>query len=277
MNGPQAWPGCDEDIKQFIMQLAERLKQGLGERLTGIYLHGSLAMGSYYRPKSDFDLIVVVDRRLEADLAEAVGVAVAGESARRPTTGNIELSVITAETAKRLPIPTPYEVHYSTTWHHKILNREVDYSLERTDADLASHLTYVGKRGICLYGRPIADTFGLVPRTHFMNAVLDDFEWIVEDEHIVESPYYGILNICRVLRLFSEEGEAVHSKDEGGEWGLERLPADYHPLIRQALDIYRSSEAVTEEDRKTGGKRWERAELLSFRDFARAARQSFGK
>lgn len=269
MATPQAWPSCDEDIKRFVQKLMERLKGVLGEQLTGIYLHGSLAMGSYYRPKSDIDLIVVVNGKLEAGLAEAAGIAIAREADARPTVGNVELSAITAETARRVPVPTPFELHYSSSWHDKILGREVDYSRERTDGDLSSHLMYVTKRGVCLWGRPIAETFGPVDWRYFMESVLDDFAWIVEDEHIVETPFYSVLNICRVMQLLSEDERAVHSKEEGGEWGLAHLPQEHGPLIRQALEVYRSPDAVTEEQRKTGGRTWDRGELLAFRDFAR--------
>lgn len=269
MGGPQAWPACDEDIKRFVVELVSLLKQELGNRLTGIYLHGSLAMGSYYRPKSDIDLIVVVENKLEAELAGNTGVAIARKSEHRPTTGNVELSIITAEAAKCIRIPVPFELHYSSTWHDKILNREVDYGIERTDPDLGSHLMYVWKRGISLTGKPIPEVFGAVEWAAFMDAVLDDFSWIIEVEHIVETPFYGVLNICRVLQLKSGSSRTVHSKDEGGEWGLKHLPESYHPLIRQALAIYRSSEPVTEEHRKTGGKDWDRRMLLDFRDYAR--------
>ena len=34
----------------------------LGEALTGVYLHGSLAMGCFNPEKSDIDLILVIDR-----------------------------------------------------------------------------------------------------------------------------------------------------------------------------------------------------------------------
>jgi streptomycin 3"-adenylyltransferase len=267
---PQAWPTCDEDIKRFIVQLLELLKQELGKRLTGIYLHGSLAMGSYYRPKSDIDLIVVINNKLEAVSAVKVGVAIANLAVHRPTTGNVELSIITDEAARSAGIPVPFELHYSTTWHDKILNHEVDYGIERTDPDLASHLMYVWQRGVCLTGKPISEVFGAVEWASFMDAVMDDFSWIIEEEHIVETPFYCVLNICRVLQLKSEDCRTVHSKDEGGEWGLTHLPELYHPLIRQALDIYRSPEPVSEEQRKTGGKDWDRRMLLDFRDYARS-------
>ncbi|MDF2717060.1 MAG: hypothetical protein K0R28_3985 [Paenibacillus sp.] len=269
MGKPQSWDACDEDIRRFVLKLVGRLRKELGERLEGVYLHGSLAMGSYYRPKSDFDIIAVVDGKLIAGLAETVGIAIAEEAVSRPTVGNVELSVITADTARQVPKTMPYEVHYSSVWHKKIMNREVDYDSERTDPDLLSHLTYVAKRGICLYGKPISDVFGTVEWPHFMESVLDDFAWIVEDDHIVESPFYGVLNICRVLQLTSEDGGNVYSKDEGGEWGLCHVPEQYHPIIRQALDIYRSSEPITEEQRKRGGKEWDETGLLTFRDYAK--------
>lgn len=41
-------------------------------QLTGIYLHGSLAMGSYYRPKSDLDLLVACSEALGAAERERV-------------------------------------------------------------------------------------------------------------------------------------------------------------------------------------------------------------
>ncbi len=269
MVGAQVWPYCDEEIKQFVEKLMERLKTDLGNQLTGIYLHGSLAMGSYYRPKSDIDLIVVVNGKLEADLAKTVGVSIANEAVNRPSTGNVELSVITAEAAKQVPAPTPFEVHYSSGWHEKILNDAVDYSKEQIDVDLPSHITYVTQRGICLYGKPISDIFGKVEWQYFIEAVMDDLNWILKDEHILETPFYSVLNICRVFQLCREDNKKVYSKDEGGEWGLKHLPQEYHQLIQLALDVYRSSDVVNEEQRRIGGKEWGKTNLFAFRNYAR--------
>lgn len=269
MRRPQKWPDCDDDIKQFVHELIGLLRDEWSDKLTGVYLHGSLAMGSYYRPKSDMDLIVVVEEALESRCAERVGIMIAKKAAARPTVGNIELSAITAFTARNIPVPTPFELHYGTDWHERILGGQVDYHSPRTDPDLSSHLMYVVQRGICLFGKTIDEAFGPVRWQYFMDAVLDDLDWILEEEHILESPYYSVLNICRVLQLFHQNNQTVHSKDEGGEWGLKQLPELFHPLIQQALHIYRSSETVAEEQRKTGGKQWNEADLLAFRDYAR--------
>ena len=51
-NKAQAWDSCDEEIRQFILDIVDTLKNQLGDNLVSIYLHGSLAPDSYYCPKS---------------------------------------------------------------------------------------------------------------------------------------------------------------------------------------------------------------------------------
>lgn len=238
-------------------------------------MHGSLAMGSYYRPKSDIDLIVVVSEELGKDLSKELGIAIARHAEKRPTTGSVELSVITKKVAKQAPMPTPFELHYSSDWHEKILNGDVNYDSSKTDTDLGSHFMYVQQRGICLFGKPINEVFGEYDWRHFIDAVIDDFDWILEDEHILETPFYAVLNICRVLQLFNENSRTVHSKDEGGEWALKNLPTKYHPVIQKSLDVYRSENDVSEDQRRTGGLTWQNQELLSLRDYAIEAKKEW--
>lgn len=269
MNKSQSWNNCDEDIKKFVFDLVSVLESELSDNLVGIYLHGSLAMGCYYRPKSDLDVIVVVQNLIGADTAKKTDMAIAKQADKRPTTGNIELSIITAYTAKNIPIPVPFELHYSTAWHEKSLTGDNKYDSSKTDIDLLSHLMYVRQRGIVLDGKPISEVFGKYDWQHFMEAVIDDFEWIIKDKNIIETPFYGVLNICRVLQLLSENKQTVLSKEEGGEWGLSNLPLEYHSIIQKALDVYRSSDDVNEAQRRTGGLAWNKNELLALRDYAK--------
>ena len=48
----QSWQDCDTDIKEFVNELVAKVHSELGDNLVGIYLHGSLAMGGYYRQKA---------------------------------------------------------------------------------------------------------------------------------------------------------------------------------------------------------------------------------
>lgn len=268
MNHPQSWQKCDRDIKDYIEQLVELAKANLAN-LTGVYLHGSLAMGSYYRPKSDIDLIIVVANELKPGVRKILSKTVAEYSQKRPTIGNIELSVITEATAKKTPNPPPYEIHVSSDWHDRIMSEEVDYTKTSTDIDLLSHLLYVKQRGLCIYGKPMEKVFGEIAWEDYMYAVLDDFKWIIEDQHILETPYYSVLNICRTLQLMREGKHLVHSKDEGGEWGLSNIPDEHHSVIQKSLEVYRSDAVVPEENRRTGNVTWDQNQLLAFRDFAR--------
>src|SRR5215217_8008171 len=68
----QRWPDCDADLHDFVQQTADALCERLGRLLVGVYLHGSLAMRSYRRPKSDIDLLVVVRGRLDPTVRGAV-------------------------------------------------------------------------------------------------------------------------------------------------------------------------------------------------------------
>ena len=262
---PQTWHDCDEAIHDYIIGFVELLKENLKARLAGVYLNGSLAMGSYFPPKSDMDFIIVTNNNLDAELAKVLNISIAVYAETRPTIGNIECSVITLQTARNVPEKMPYELHYSES----CLNDAATYGQEKFDSDLPAHLMCIKKRGICLYGMAIDDVFGEVSWRNFLLSVMDDFNWIVEGENICESPYYAVLNICRVLQIVIDDNEKYLSKYEGALWGIENLPVEHIPLIQKALEVYASNEPIREHERITGGLEWDKNTLLEFRNFAR--------
>ena len=46
--------------QELLDEFAEKSREIFGSTLTGVYLHGSLAMGCFHPKKSDLDLLVVV-------------------------------------------------------------------------------------------------------------------------------------------------------------------------------------------------------------------------
>ena len=265
---PQSWPDCDEAIHSYITGFVDLLKDKLESNLVGVYLHGSLAMNSYFPPKSDMDFIIVTDNKLDAELAKSLNTSIAGYAENRPTIGSIECSVITMQTARDVPDKMPYELHYSEFWHQRILDNAVQYGVEQFDSDLPAHLMCVKKRGICLYGMAIDDVFGDVSWRNFLLSVMYDFNWIVEGENICESPYYGVLNICRVMQILIDGDEKYLSKYEDAVWGMQNLPDKHTPLIQQALEVYASDEPIDKHEQRTGGVTLDKTALLSFRDYA---------
>ncbi|MBO4392728.1 MAG: DUF4111 domain-containing protein, partial [Spirochaetales bacterium] len=121
-----------------------------------------------------------------------------------------------------------------------------DYIREMTgtDKDLAAHFTIINKRGRCLYGAPIEDVFAEVPSGDYMDSIWFDVEGAAEE--ITEYPMYLTLNLARVLAYKKEA--LVLSKKEGGDWALEHLPAEYRPLIADAMREYSESAEIVYDD-----------------------------
>ena len=224
----------EEIIRRFVNCSAGILR----EKLTGIYLHGSAAMGCYQPKKSDLDFLVVIREALTEDEKREYMDRIVGLDANGPAKG-IEMSVVMKDVCNPFVYPTPYLLHYSRMHMEWYRRDPEDYirKMTGTDKDLAAHITVIRERGICLCGLPVNEVFGEVPEEAFIDSVLDDVSGAAEE--IADHPMYLILNLTRVLGYLEER--KVLSKKEGGMWGLRNLPERYHPLIRSALRDYEDS------------------------------------
>ena len=231
-------PETQSLIDGFVGE-SERILRG---NLAGIYLHGSAVMGCFNPARSDIDLIIVADRPLSDPVKREYLDMVVRYNALGPAKG-IEMSIVLRKDCNPFVYPTPFELHFSAghlAWYR---NDPDDYvrKMNGTDRDLAAHFTIIRARGRCLYGAAVGEVFGKVPEQDYMDSIREDVADARED--ITEHPLYLTLNLARVL-AYREEG-LVLSKKEGGEWALRSLPAEYHPLIRDALREYAGSEDVT--------------------------------
>jgi predicted nucleotidyltransferase len=260
---PQSWEALDADLRAKIKQAVERITEELSPfGFVGAYLHGSLSTGSFYRPKSDVDILFVVEEEMSPHAREQVARSFCDLSDGLPLTGDYEVSVLRRSATQNFHHPLPYEMHYSHSHKEQIEEGTADFAATRTDPDLAVHCTAVRKRGIPIDGAPIKEVFGPVPAEDYRASIVEDLSWILEDDHLLESPFYGVLNCCRVLDLETEGWDRVLSKDEGGEWALQHVPAEQRAIIAQALACYRSSEPVPVSERRTDGHSWD-VEALS--------------
>jgi hypothetical protein len=90
-------------------------------------LHGSLAFGCYYIPKSDIDILgIVKSPLLEVEAHEVLRVLAALNDAR-PHTGAIELTIVLQEDAHAPQRPIPFELHFSETHAEAIKSDSYDY------------------------------------------------------------------------------------------------------------------------------------------------------
>ncbi len=228
-------------MTELLNKFVNSSKKIFKENLCGVYLHGSSVMGCFNPTKSDIDLIVIVYDEISDGAKREFMKTVVELNKIAPPKG-IEMSVVTKAVCDPFVYPTPYELHFSAghlDWYNED-PEEYIREMNGTDKDLAAHFTIIRKRGRCIYGLPIEEVFGEVPKADYMDSIWFDIEEARDD--IKENPPYVILNLARVLAYCREE--AVLSKKEGGEWALRNLPAEFHSLIQNALNEYTKNDDV---------------------------------
>ena len=221
-------------------------KEIMGEKLTGIYLHGSLAMGCFNPLKSDIDLIIIIEEKISDEQKLAFMERVVALNKQAPTKG-LEMSIVLRKYCRPFVYPTPFELHFSPThlqWFYDAPQNYVQ-NMKGDDKDLAAHFTIIRQYGVTLYGEKIDNVFAEVPRKDYIDSIWEDVREAREE--ILEQPVYITLNLCRVL-AFCRDGLCL-SKQEGARWAIEHLSAEYTPIILDALTCYQTDqEMVIEEE-----------------------------
>ena len=221
----------------LLNRIAGEYQTILGENLTGVYAHGSLGFGCFKWEKSDIDFLVVVETQpTEAQKQRLLEVLLQLDELAPPK--GFEMSVVLAKDCAAPVHPIPFCLHFSNA-HKESCRCDMSAYIARMkghDPDLAAHFTVVRAVGKAIWGRPVAEAFGQVPREAYLDSIRGDVASAVED--VAAEPVYVILNLCRVLAA-AREG-VVLSKVQGGAWGLAHLPQEHHGVIRAALEAYQS-------------------------------------
>lgn len=219
----------------LVKVIAREYGKILGDNLVGVYVHGSMAFGCFAWAKSDIDFLVVVQSEPAAAQKQAMLELLMELDAFAPEKG-FEMSVVLAEDCAAPQHPIPFALHYSNAHRESVMNDPAAYieRMKGRDPDLAAHFTVIRAAGSAVWGRPIAEVFGPVPREAYLDSILADVASAAED--VAEEPVYVILNLCRVLAAVQEG--AVLSKAQGGAWALDRLPQEHRSVVQAALHAY---------------------------------------
>ena len=146
---PRQESALDPDVREHIEAAVRGFQEILDGKLTGVYLHGSLAAGAFSRAKSDIDLLVVVESGLSEGERRRLARLLTSLSEVRPIPEDIEMSVILEDDAQNFPSSAP--VSSSTTAHlswKAVHQRQEQAPMgARTDRDLAAHCTVTQGEG----------------------------------------------------------------------------------------------------------------------------------
>lgn len=227
-------------LNQLLQQIKEACQSVLQTKLTGIYVHGSIAFGCFRWEKSDVDFLVVVADPLTQEEKEALMIRLLELEEKSPPKG-LEMSVMLRSACKPFVHPAPYELHYSQTHRENYLKNlsETCCRMNGVDPDLAAHVTVTRAVGFALCGEPVEAVFAPVHPQDTLNSILCDVE--DAEKEILRDPVYFTLNLCRAL-AFVQDG-VILSKEQGGEWAMERFPQE-NQTIRAALAAYRQDEPL---------------------------------
>ena len=207
----------DPSAARYLEALAAEVVAVVGERLVGVYAHGSLLLGGYLPSRSDIDVVVVVEDALSAAEQDDLAARLQEESLPCPAVG-LELSVVTRSSAAAPSARPAFELHVTTAPEDR---KVVDGHGHPGELDLVLHYAVLR--------RVDPDVFAEVPRPLVLQQLADELTWAAEHN----PSEYAVLNACRAWR-YAVDGTLV-SKVDGGRWAEGRLDGPDLALVRAAL------------------------------------------
>ena len=112
------WATCPDTVRAQIDALLDALQEILGENLVGVYLHGSLAMGSFNPERSDIDLLVVTKQGMTVEIKRRIAELLLDHSL---VSTPKEISFLIEPDLRSYQHPMPFDFHYSEDWRERYI------------------------------------------------------------------------------------------------------------------------------------------------------------
>jgi len=237
--GP-GWPTRRPEVDRAVTRLLAGLDDALGQDVVGVYLGGSLALGGFFPPASDVDVLVATARRLPD---RAVGrlrrlhgaLAAEGGWAARLEVVYLPLAALRRfdpDDARRYPVGAS----------------DRRFLLGRQGATWVLDRWVVREHGLVVRGpapRELIDPIGPEQLRAAVRSSLDRHWALVEQDTGWLRPRnyqaFAVLTMCRALYVL--EHGALVSKPAAAAWAGRRLAPPWPALVDRALD-WRADERV---------------------------------
>jgi predicted nucleotidyltransferase len=215
-----------------VQDVVRAIRQTIGSKVLGIYLHGSATDGGL-KPASDLDVLVVAARSLSGSerraLVDAL-IPLSGASTRDRR--SVELTVVVQSRVRPWQYPPEADFLFG------------DWLREEIEADgppspgpmtnLAVEIPQLLTVGHTLSGPDPRTLLDEVPVADSIRGSLDAIPSLLEDLH--RDTRNVLLTLARVWATVAT-GRVV-SKDAAASWALTRLSTEHQPPLRHAHDLY---------------------------------------
>lgn len=207
---------------------AERVHDAVvtsGVPVIATILHGSAALGSWVSARSDVDILMVADdtARIGGQALSRSASALQGLASSCPGRG-AELSIISAQLARKPAPPWPFLLHVNTEATHV---KTVFGAGHDGDPDLLLHLAVCRAVGIGVRGATPEDLIGEIDRPSIIRAMDAELVASLDDADTT----YTVLNACRAWCYVVTD--RLVSKRVGAKWAVTQGAS--RPTIDRAL------------------------------------------
>lgn len=231
-NNKPIGPTPDPEINDLLQALGVEVQALLGERLVGLYVHGSLASGDFAPLRSDVDFVAATGKALPEEMLPQL----AAMHARLRGSGlkwaaKLEGSYIPLAALRR---------YDPANCRHPALRIDSSFDVDEHGSDWIIQRHILREQGIALMGPsphtlidPIEPealrqaAWGILDT--WWRAKLDDPALLRSSEY----QSYAVLTMCRAL--YTLQYGRVASKKAAADWAQERLESRWGVLIERAL------------------------------------------
>lgn len=228
-NGPTLYA----DVNDVLARLLARQRALLGQQLVGLYLYGSLATGDFDRASSDIDFVAATTVTLDEIAVAALRALHAEIAASGGTWGRRLEGAYLPLAALRRDEPA--------RCRHPFLSETTPFGVFALGVDRVINRSILRERGVVVYGPAPATLIDPVAPAELTAAVRillrDEWRSFGDGSHARHAQRYwqafAVLTMCRAL--YALDHAAIISKPAAAQWGEQRLPLEWTPLIRRAL------------------------------------------
>lgn len=224
----------DKETQQQISRCLNLLQDIFGHELLGVYLFGSSIVGGLQK-YSDIDLLAVSNRpstpeektKLVTSMLTISGVY--QKSLKLP----IDMTIVVKSEVNPWHYPLHFDFKYGDWLRKEFEMGNIEPWPTKVMPDLALLVTQVLLASKTIFGPAPNELLDNVPYRDFIKATVKELDSLMAD--LSWDTRNVLLTLARIWSTV--ETDTIRSKSEAASWVIDKLPAQFKPVIQRARAI----------------------------------------